>query len=105
MKTKNEKINIDVLVRRIAANQDFVDAVIDALDSRNAKFKPTDILPEAICSRQARLLLGGISDRTLCRLRKKYPEIVYGSPNARAYRKSVILQLAKNRHISPIPLI
>lgn len=105
MKTKNEKINIDVLARRIAANQDFVDAVIDALGDRNAGLKTMDILPEAICSRQARLLLGGISDRTLCRLRKKYPEIIYGAPNARAYRKSVILQLAQNRHVSPIPLI
>ena len=105
MKTKNEKIDIDVLARRIAANQDFVDAVIDAIGDRNARFNAMDILPEAICSRQARLLLGGISDRTLCRLRKKYPEIIYGSPTARAYRKSAILQLAKNRHVSPIPLI
>lgn len=50
------------------------------------------------------MLLGGISDRTLNRYRHKYPEMISGGPLSKSYKKAVVLQIAKNKHISPVML-
>ena len=54
-------------------------------------------LPISIDCNQARLLLGGISDSTLSRMRKRYPEMIVGGPRSKRYNRDVILRLAKNR--------
>ena len=58
-----------------ANNPAFMEGFINALPKEN-RLIPADILPSELCGKQVRMLLGGISDRTLNRYRKKYPEMI-----------------------------
>ena len=79
-----------------ANNPAFMEEFINALPKEN-RLIPADILPSELCGKQVRMLLGGISDRTLNRYRKKYPEMIAGAPNSKSYRKSIVFQIARNK--------
>lgn len=83
-----------------AKNPDFVESFLQNIPKEKLPLS-TDLLPSELCGRQVRMLLGGISDRTLNRYRKHYPEMISGGPRSRRYKKSAVLQLAKNKGITP----
>lgn len=69
-----------------ANNPAFMEGFINALPKEN-RLIPADILPSELCGKQVRMLLGGISDRTLNRYRKKYPEMIAGAPQFQKLQK------------------
>ena len=79
-----------------ANNPAFIEGFFNALP-KEKRLITTDILPDELCGKQVRMLLGSISDRTLNRYRKKYPEMIARTPNSKSYKKSVVFQIARNK--------
>lgn len=87
-----------------AKSEEFMRALSEAMALKYRDQSSAEILPNELCAKQVRMLLGGISDRTLNRYRHKYPEMISGGPLSKSYKKAVVLQIAKNKHISPVML-
>ena len=87
------KADKDKLVDTLVSDPAFREKLLNKL----TKDIPVAELPTNIDCNQARLLLGGISDSTLSRMRKRYPEMIIGGPRSKRYNRDVILRLAKNR--------
>ena len=76
----------------IAIIRQIVRAEYNALQSQQSIDDGSNI----INGRQAKHLLGGISDRTLSSYRKRYPEMIAGGPTSRSYYRDVVVRIARN---------
>ena len=87
------KADKEMLVNALLSDPTFREKLLAKL----ASDMPIAKLPTSIDCNQARLILGGISDSTLSRIRKKYPEMIIGGPRSKRYNRDVVLRLAKKR--------
>ena len=85
--------NIVALVNALQSNPMFIEAIRNITQNTTT----TDDGSNIINGRQAKYLLGGISDRTLSNYRRRYPEMIAGEHSSRCYYRDVVLRIAQNK--------
>lgn len=84
-------INLEEFAKICVSNEKFIHLLADAI-------KKVSVFPacKIIGASEAKIILGGISDRTFSKYRKKYPEMIVGSKTSRKYYRETVEKIAEN---------